>query len=111
MALITAIGHVSLYATADSPGGGANTSEVTATASLGEALSLKRTTYKVTDVRTAHSTSGDPLHDHFLRGQIQPGASTRGSLVYDVSPSSVKGAELRVEDLSSDDKGRIELGL
>ena len=60
---------------------------------------------------TAHSTSGDALHDPFLRGRVQPGASRRGSLVYDVSPSSVKGAELRVEDLSSDDKGRIELGL
>jgi hypothetical protein len=60
---------------------------------------------------TAHSTSGDALHDRFLRGQIQPGASTRGLLVYDVSPSSVKGGELRVEDLSSDDKGRIPLGL
>jgi hypothetical protein len=149
VALITAIGHVRLYATADSPGRGSNTSEVTATASLGEPLSLKRTTYKVTDVRTtpstngifvivdveltnktkepatlmtklptlvggngtAHSTSGDALHDHFLRGQIQPGASNRDSLVYDLSPSSVKGAELRVEDLFSDDKGRIPLGL
>jgi hypothetical protein len=149
VALISAIGHVSLYATADSPGGGSNASEVTARASLGEPLSLKRTTYKVTDVRTApstngifvivdveltnktkrpatlmtklptlvggngtaHPTSGDALHDHFLRAQIQPGASTRGSLVYDLSPSSVEGAELRVEDLFSDDKGRIPLGL
>lgn len=150
VALITAIGHVSLYATADSPaGGGGNPSAPKATAALGEPLSLKRTTYTVTDVRTArstngifvivdveltnrhqapvtlmtklptlvggngtaHSTSGDALHDPFLRGQIQPGASTRGSLVYDLSPSSVKGAELRVEDLSSDDKGRIPLGL
>ena len=149
MALISGIGHVSLYATADSPGGGSNTNEVKATASLGEPLSLKRTTYKVTDVRTApstngifvivdveltnrhqapvtlmtkapsvvggngtaHSTTGDALRDPFLRGQIQPGASAKGSLVYDLSPSSVKGAELHVDDLSSDDKGRIPLGL
>ena len=149
VALITAIGHISLYATADSPRGAGNPADVTATASLGEPLSLKRTTYTVTAVRTApsangisvivdveltnrhqapvtlitkaptlvggngtaHSTSGNVLHDPFLRGQIQPGASSRGSLVYDVSPSSVKGAELRVEDLSSDDKGRIPLGL
>jgi hypothetical protein len=149
VALITAIGHVSLYKTVDSPSYGGGTNDVKATASVGEPLSLKRTTYMVTDVRTAqsangilvivdveltnktkepatlmtklptlvggngtaHSTSGDTLHDRFLRGQIQPGASKRGSLVYDLSPSSVKGAELRVEDLFSDDKGRIPLGL
>ena len=150
VALITGIGHISLYATADSPRWRRATPPTsTATASLGEPLSLKRTTYTVTAVRTApsangisvivdveltnrhqapvtlmtkvptivggngtaQSTSGDALHDPFLRGQIQPGASTRGSLVYDLSPSSVKGAELQVEDLSSDDKGRIPLGL
>jgi hypothetical protein len=147
VALISAIGHVSLYATADSPGGGG--SEVRATAALGEPLALRRTTYKVTDVRTAPSvngtsvivdleltnkakepvtliskapalvggdgsafpTSGDALHDRFLREEIQPGGSKRGSLVYDLPPSAFKGAALQIDDLSSDDKGRIRLGL
>ena len=54
---------------------------------------------------------GPSTYSNFLRGEVQPGASTRGALVYDLSPSSVKDAELPVEDLFSDDKGGIPLGL
>jgi len=127
VALIAAIGHVSLYATADSPASGVHTSDVrTAASSNGIFLIVDveltnktkepaRLMTKLPTVvggnGTAYSTSGDPLHDHFLRGQVQPRAFKRGSLVYDLSPSSVKDAELRVEDLFSDDKGRIPLGL
>jgi hypothetical protein len=63
---------------------------------------------------SAYSTSDDALFaidDQLLLEEIQPGLSESGTLIYDVPPSAVAGAELQVEDLFSDDKGRIELGL
>jgi hypothetical protein len=157
----SAANEVSKELAEDSSGDVSDPSEVKATASLNEPLSLKGTTYKVTDVRTAdsvgdsysrerangtfvivdvqltnekkepatimanaltlvggngsaYSTSDDAflaLDDELILEEIQPGVSERGKLVYDLPPSAVKGAELQVEDLFSDDKGRIKLGL
>ena len=136
-------------------------SEVKSSASLNEPLTLKGTSYKVTNVQaadsvgagilkeqangkfvivkveltntkkepatimsnsltlvggngSAYSVSDDALlavDDQILLEEIQPGLSERGTLVYDLPASAVAGAELQVEDLFSDDKGRIKLGL
>jgi hypothetical protein len=157
----TAANEVGKELAEDKTGDVSDPSEVKATASLNEPLSLKGTTYKVTDVRTAdsvgdsftkerangtfvilnvqltneksepatimsdaltlvggngsaYSTSDDALlavDDQFLLEEIQPGLSESGTLIYDVPPSAVDGAELQVEDLFSDEKGRIKLGL
>ena len=157
----TAANEVSKEIAEDKTGDVSDPSEVKASASVNEALSLKGTTYKVTSVRTAdtvgesyarerangtfvlveveltnekqkpatimsdsltlvggngsaYSTSDDAilaLDDQFLLEEIQPGLSESGTLVYDVPPSAVDGAQLQVEDLFSEDKGRIKLGL
>ena len=157
----TAANEVSKEIAEDKTGDVSDKSEVKASASVNEPLSLKGTTYKVTSVRTAdtigdsyskerangtyvlveveltnekqkpatimsnaltlvggngsaYSTSDDALFaidDELLLEEIQPGLSERGTLVYDIPPSAVDGAELQVEDLFSEDKGRIKLGL
>ena len=63
---------------------------------------------------SAYSTSDELLmavEDELVLEEIQPGLREQGTLVYDVPPAAVAGAELQVEDLFSDDKGRIKLGL
>lgn len=63
----------------------------------------------------SYSVSDDALFavDDQLVGleEIQPGLTQQGTLVYDLPQAAISGAELQVEDLFSDDKGRIALGL
>jgi hypothetical protein len=62
---------------------------------------------------SVYTVSDDALlavDDQFILEEIQPGLSESGTLVYDLPTSAVAGAELQVEDLFSDDKGRIKLG-
>lgn len=64
--------------------------------------------------KSTYSTSDDALlavEDQFLLDEIQPGVTETGTLVYDLPDSALAGAELQVEDLFSDEKGRIDLGL
>lgn len=157
----TAANEVGKELAEETDGDVSDKSEVKATASLNEPLTLKGTTYKVTNVRTAasvgdqftkeqangtfvivkveltntkkqpatimsnsltlvggngsaYSVSDDALlavDDQIVLEEIQPGLSESGTLVYDVPESAISGAELQVEDLFSDDKGRIKLGL
>lgn len=145
----------------ESSGDISDESEVKETATVGQPLTLKGTTYEVTSVDKsqsvgdsftkeeangtfvtvklkltnekddpatisesaitmvggndkAYSTSDDALlavDDQFLLEEIQPGLSEEGTLVYDLPSAALSGAELQVEDLFSDDKGRIALGL
>jgi hypothetical protein len=46
-----------------------------------------------------------------LLADIQPDLSKKVVAVYDVPPKAVKGAVLQVQDLFSDSKGTIDLGL
>ena len=62
----------------------------------------------------AYTTSDDALlavEDQFVLEEIQSGVTEQGTLIYDVPPAAVPGAVLQVEDLFSDDKGRVTLGL
>lgn len=62
----------------------------------------------------SYSTSDDALlavDDQFILEEIQPGLTERGTLVYDLPPSAVGGAQLEVQDLFSDETGRIKLGV
>jgi hypothetical protein len=43
--------------------------------------------------------------------EIQPDVTEKGSLVYDVPQRAVSGSQLQVEDLYSEQRGRIDLGL
>jgi uncharacterized protein DUF4352 len=133
------------------------------TARVGQRLTLKGTTYRVTNVRTAqvigdneftreeangsfvvvkltltnrkdepatilednirliggngknYSTSDDAIlalgGQTFLLEEIQPDVTERGTLVYDVPKKALNGARLQVEDLFSNSKGQIRLGL
>ena len=133
------------------------------TARVGQRLTLKGTSYRVTSVRTAqtigdgpytqekangrfvvvkltltnrkdepatilednirliggngknYSTSDDAIFalggETFILEEIQPDVSERGTLVYDIPKKAVSGARLQVEDLFSDSKGQIRLGL
>ena len=47
----------------------------------------------------------------FILEEIQPDVTKSATLVYDVPKSAVDGAQLQVEDLFSDAKGRVRLGL
>jgi hypothetical protein len=47
------------------------------------------------------------LGEQLLLEPIQPGVTAKGSLVYDLPRSAIKGTDLRI----GDDKGRLELGL
>lgn len=48
--------------------------------------------------------------DIFLE-EIQPDNTERGTLIYDVPKRALSGAKIQVEDLFSDSKGQIRLGL
>ena len=62
-----------------------------------------------------YSTSTDALlafpDQTFILEEIQPDVTKSATLVYDLPKSAVSGAKLQVEDLFSDAKGRIRLGL
>lgn len=63
----------------------------------------------------SYSTSSDALMAYpdqtFILEEIQPDVTKSATLVYDVPKSAVDGAQLQVEDLFSDAKGRVKLGL
>ncbi len=144
-------------------GGGDGGSDGVKTASVGDRLTLKGTTYEVTSAKTArtvgddeftrarangefivvklkltnrkdepatisesaikviggndksYTTSSDALlafdDQTFILEEIQPDVTKSATLVYDVPETAVDGAQLQVEDLFSDAKGRIRLGL
>jgi len=62
-----------------------------------------------------YSTSSDALlafpDQTFILEEIQPDVTKSATLVYDLPESAVSGAKLQVEDLFSDAKGRVRLGL
>jgi hypothetical protein len=132
-------------------------------AKVGDKLTLKDTTYQVTDVKTSRSVGDNEFTQERADGQfvvvtlrltnrkdepatisdqaikliggndktyttdtdaiiavddqfpifeeIQPDVTEEGKLIYDVPPGAVRGATLQVEDLFSDSKGTIRLGL
>jgi Domain of unknown function (DUF4352) len=145
-------------------GGGDSGNGKPKTASVGDPLTLKGTTYRVNSVRTTktvgeqtygtgakangrfvivklsltnrknepatilednirliggngknYSVSDDALlalDDQLnILDEIQPDVTEKGSLVYDVPRGAVSGATLQVQDLFSDAKGRVRLGL
>jgi len=147
--------------TVESATGGAAVKGKSKVARVGDKVTLKGTTYRVTKVRTSqsigkdfmkeqangrfvviklqltnrkdepamiisenlrliggngknYSTSDDALFavdKPLLLEEIQPDNTEKGTLVYDVPKGAVKGAALRVEDLFSDSKASIDLGL
>jgi hypothetical protein len=62
-----------------------------------------------------YSTSSDALlafpDQTFILEEIQPDVTKGATLVYDVPESAVSKAKLQVEDLFSDAKGQVRLGL
>ncbi len=62
-----------------------------------------------------YSTSDDAIlaldDQSFLLEEIQPDNTETGSLVFDVPKAAVQGSKLQVEDLFSDSKAQIRLGL
>jgi hypothetical protein len=145
-------------ATVETSSGGAAKGKV---ANVGDKVTLKGTTYKVTKVRTAKSVGGEFLKetangkfvivtvmltnrkdepatimsdnlklvggngkkyttsddalfavdDALVFEEIQPDNTEKGQLVYDLPVKAVGGATMRVEDLWSDSKAEINLGL
>jgi len=63
----------------------------------------------------SYSTSSDALlafpDQTFIFEEIQPDVTKSATLVYDVPKGAVDGAQLQVEDLFSDAKGKVRLGL